>query len=168
MLEVGNFGWTADEADEASVASNSLAFRESRTHFGAWAVVSSPLVLGLDVTDDARVTAVWPILSNAEVIAVNQAWAGDPGRLLESADSYQIWAKALPRGAIAALVFNRGSSYATVSVPLASLGLPETVEARDLWTHAPSPASEVAGGNWTTTLSPHDSSFVRFAPKARV
>ena len=73
MLEVGNFGY------ERNGAANDQAFVESRTHFGAWCVVSSPLMLGLDVTDAARLDAVWPILSNAEAIAVNQAWAGHPG-----------------------------------------------------------------------------------------
>ena len=55
MLEVGNFP-------------GPNAFNESRSHFGAWAVVSAPLILGLNVTDKARLDAVWPILSNTEVI----------------------------------------------------------------------------------------------------
>jgi hypothetical protein len=37
-------------------------------------VVSSPLILGLNVTDKARLDSVWPILSNKEAIAVNKAW----------------------------------------------------------------------------------------------
>ena len=51
MLEVGNFV-------------GPTAFNESRSHFGAWAVVSAPLILGLNVSDKARLDAVWPILSN--------------------------------------------------------------------------------------------------------
>lgn len=58
MLEVGNF-------------QGPNAFNESRSHFGAWAVVSAPLILGLDVTDKSRLDAVWPILSNMEVIKKN-------------------------------------------------------------------------------------------------
>lgn len=37
-------------------------------------MVSSPLILGLNVTDKARLDSVWPILSNKEAIAVNKAW----------------------------------------------------------------------------------------------
>ena len=79
MLEVGNFGGdgtgdgtgggTGDGAAATAVA-------ESRTHFGAWCIVSIPLILGLDLTDSGRVDSVWDIISNREAIAVNQQWAG--------------------------------------------------------------------------------------------
>lgn len=50
---------------------------ESRSHFGAWCIVSSPLILGYDVTNDSVTKAVWPIISNREAIAVNQQWEGE-------------------------------------------------------------------------------------------
>jgi alpha-galactosidase len=62
MLEVGI------TVDGAPV----LNFTEARTHFGAWCIVSSPLILGLNMSDSANVAAFWPILSNEEAIAVNQ------------------------------------------------------------------------------------------------
>ena len=52
----------------------------SRAHFGAWCVVSAPLILGLDVTDHATLATIAPFLTNPEAIAVNQQWAGHPGR----------------------------------------------------------------------------------------
>lgn len=55
MLEVGNFPSGDDPAK---------AFLESRTHFGAWCIVSSPLVLGLDITNNTRLDSVWGIISN--------------------------------------------------------------------------------------------------------
>ena len=39
--------------------------------------MSSPLVLGLDLTNKSNLDAVWPIISNREMLAVNEAWAGD-------------------------------------------------------------------------------------------
>ena len=54
MLEVGNFR-------------SPLNITESRSHFSAWAVTSSPLILGFDVTDSAMVDELWPIISNPEV-----------------------------------------------------------------------------------------------------
>jgi hypothetical protein len=51
----------------------------NRAHFGAWCVVSAPLVLGLDLTDSSAVSAVIDIITNREAIAVNQAWSGHPG-----------------------------------------------------------------------------------------
>merc|ERR1712100_824880 len=55
---------------------------EARTHFSAWSIVSAPLVLGNDLTDKDTMDKIWPIISNREVIAVNEAWAGDSGTLV--------------------------------------------------------------------------------------
>ena len=54
----------------------------NRAHFGGWAVSSSPLVLGADLSDSALLSTIAPIITNTEAIAVNQAWAGHPGRLI--------------------------------------------------------------------------------------
>ena len=45
---------------------------EGRTHFAAWCIVSSPLVLGLDLTNKTNMDLFWPIISNKESIAVNE------------------------------------------------------------------------------------------------
>ena len=44
----------------------------NRAHFGAWCVVSAPLILGLDVSNDQLVEPIVDIITNAEAIAVNQ------------------------------------------------------------------------------------------------
>lgn len=70
---------------------NALSFHESRSHFGAWCVTSSPLVLGFNLTDTAAFEEVYPIISNKLAIEVNQAWAGHPGRLVkQSSDSLTV------------------------------------------------------------------------------
>ena len=56
MLEVGNLA----------------SFNEDRSHFGAWCIVSSPLILSFDLTNADTYTRVWPIISNKEAIQVNQ------------------------------------------------------------------------------------------------
>lgn len=110
MLQTGNF-------PNATQGGNARYFVESRAHFGAWCVVSSPLILGLDVRDEERVAGVWEILSNVEAIAINQAWAGHPGRLVrevvdvevDTEVDVQIWAKKVDEGGSqAVLVINRG------------------------------------------------------------
>ena len=50
----------------------------SRAHFGAWCVVSAPLILGLDLTDTVTLGSIVPFVTNPEAIAVNQQWAGHP------------------------------------------------------------------------------------------
>jgi hypothetical protein len=56
-----------------------MSFTEQRTHFGLWAILSSPLTLSLDLRNATIVDAAWPIISNVDAIAVNQAWEGYPG-----------------------------------------------------------------------------------------
>ena len=37
---------------------------EDRTHFGAWAIMSSPLILSFNMNDTDRMDRVWPIITN--------------------------------------------------------------------------------------------------------
>merc|ERR1711874_928542 len=98
-----------------------MAYMESRSHFGAWCIVSSPLILGLDVTDSSKLDAVWDIITNREAIEVNQLWAGQPGRLVDSSSSYQVWAKELPHGDVAILAINRGGSPVDISIAASAI-----------------------------------------------
>eukprot|EP00435_Cladocopium_sp_Y103_P012518 s197_g3.t1 len=82
MLEVGCQHGPGGAGDPG------LTFFEARSHFSAWAIVSSPLTLSLDVNNDTMMDAVWEIIANKEIIAVNQAWAGHSGSPFKQADSY--------------------------------------------------------------------------------
>jgi alpha-galactosidase len=99
---------------------------EWRTHWAMWAVTSSPLIIGFDLTNATLLRQVWPIVANEEVLAVSQTWAGHPGRLVANASeskvvdvvhgspgtqftterlpSWQAWAKPVGGGAVALLV----------------------------------------------------------------
>lgn len=64
-----------------------LSDAETRSHFGAWSIVSSPLTLSHDVNNDTIMDKIWPVIANPEVIAVNQAYAGHSGSPFKSADA---------------------------------------------------------------------------------
>ena len=65
MLEVGRVAAPAPGA----------FYTWNRAHFGAWCVVSAPLILGLELSD-AKLAPILDIIGNAEAIAVNQQYAG--------------------------------------------------------------------------------------------
>mmetsp|Transcript_44595 Transcript_44595/g.115949 ORF Transcript_44595/g.115949 Transcript_44595/m.115949 type:complete len:561 (-) Transcript_44595:442-2124(-) len=67
MLEVGNGGMSTDEY---------------RTHFGLWAIMKAPLLIGCDVTKMTADTKA--ILLNKEVIALNQDGLGVQGKRVVS------------------------------------------------------------------------------------
>eukprot|EP01065_Artemidia_motanka_P016279 TRINITY_DN1_c0_g1_i5.p2 TRINITY_DN1_c0_g1~~TRINITY_DN1_c0_g1_i5.p2 ORF type:complete len:436 (+),score=164.51 TRINITY_DN1_c0_g1_i5:64-1371(+) len=117
---------------------------EDRSHFGAWCVTSSPLVLGYDMMDETLTDRVWPIVSNKEAIAVNQVWAGHPGRMAkewdpsstETSDKMQLWTKPLSANSAAVFVINNDGSSHTATIDLAAdLGITGTVQVRDIWEH---------------------------------
>jgi hypothetical protein len=107
MLEVGNIGIYAQE----------------QAHFGAWCIVSAPLTLGFNLSDQSTMNRVWPIISNTEAIAVNQQWAGHPGMLVKSWDplppngSLYLWAVDCDSGDKGQYGFSYDSSTKTVHTP---------------------------------------------------
>lgn len=79
--------WAYPDMMEIGVPSPSgigegLNAAETRSHFGAWCIVSSPLILSHDILNDdiaMGASKVWEVISNKEAIRVNQAWAGHSG-----------------------------------------------------------------------------------------
>lgn len=56
---------------------------EDKAHFAAWAITSSPLILGHNVTDEDTNARVWHIVANKRAIRINQDWAGHPGKVVQ-------------------------------------------------------------------------------------
>ena len=115
-----------------------LDINESMAHFGAWAVVSSPLTLGHDLSNDAEYDAAWPVVSNRDAIMVNQVYAGDAGRLVaeseETLDNLLLFHGAgcecpypgsLPRWAVFAKRLDAGAkSAAAIAINFGNESLP--------------------------------------------
>ena len=67
----------------AAYASGISSFNDSRTQFGVHCIMSSPLILSFDLTDDSAMNKTWGAITNKEAIAVNQQWAGSAGALVK-------------------------------------------------------------------------------------
>ena len=167
-------GWAyADMLEVGNLAS----YEEDRLHFGAWCIISSPLMLSFDVTNKTLTDSVWPIITNTEVLEVSQTWAGHPGRLVKSYDpegvsgknrTLQIWGKLLGEHDQAALVLSSaaaGSSY-TVEVDLTEFGFAagDSVKVRDLY--AKKDIMTAKGSFQTEAVASHDSRMYRFTQVA--
>lgn len=90
MLEVGNGGMTKDEYI---------------THFSMWAMLAAPLMAGNDIRNMDDLTQ--EILTNADVIAVNQDVKGQQAIKFMDMGEHEIWAKPLDNGEIAVCFMNR-------------------------------------------------------------
>jgi len=64
-----------------------LTIEETRAHFGSWVIVSSPLTLSHDVNNATIQDAIWPLISNTEVLAVSQSYAGHSGSPFKAAQA---------------------------------------------------------------------------------
>jgi len=118
MLEVGNGGMTDTEY---------------RSHFSLWAILAAPLIAGNDLRD--MKPAIQEILTNKEVIVVNQDALGREGRPVHKDGDLEVWAKQLKNGNRAVLLFNRGTSEQNVTVAWEDIWYPDHLSAavRDLW-----------------------------------
>jgi len=164
MVGVESNPWAPTVGAAASVI-------EWRSHFGAWAIVSSPLILSFDLTNSTTMSAVWPFITNLEAIGINQAWAGHPGRRLTANASMQVWTKPVGPTRFAVLAINmeaavpgRGSPVA-ITIDLAAvspkLAAGSKVTVRDVWQHTD--LSTISSHLYTTeSLQPHDSAFLLF------
>jgi alpha-galactosidase len=118
MLEVGNSG---------------MSLTEYRAHFSMWCLLAAPLMAGNDIrsmTADIR-----DILTNKEVIAIDQDPLGREGHRVKRADGLEVWAKQLADGGRAVALLNRTAAEAKVTASWTDIGYPEHVAAkvRDLW-----------------------------------
>jgi len=122
-----------NDADMLWVGHAGLSEAESRAHFSVWAIMASPLLAGNDLSKMSDATAA--LLTNTEVIALNQDALGLQGDLLDQQGNVQVFAKPLSScGARGVVLLNRGDSAADASVNWQSLGLlPGAASVRDLW-----------------------------------
>ena len=64
-----------------------LTFEEEKTLFATWAILSSPLILSFQITNDTEVERLWPVIANERALSINEQWAGEAGRLLKQAST---------------------------------------------------------------------------------
>ena len=125
MLVVGMVGWGP------ALHPTRLTPNEQYTHISLWCLLSSPLLIGCDMTqlDDFTLS----LLTNDEVLDVSQDPLGkQAGRVSKDGD-LEVWAKELEDGSVAVGLFNRGRWKSEVTARWADLGIEGEHVVRDLW-----------------------------------
>ena len=116
MLEVGNGGMTTDEY---------------RTHMSLWAILAAPLLAGNDLTTMTPDTIA--LLTNKEVIAIDQDPLGRQGDRVSVEGPIEIWARPLADGSKAVGLFNRHHGPMQMKVDFRQVGFSGSVKVRDIW-----------------------------------
>jgi alpha-galactosidase len=112
-------------------APSPLTPNEQYTHVSLWCLVAAPLIFSGDMTRLDEFTL--SLLTNDEVIEVDQDTLGKPGNRVSKSEDLEVWAKPMADGSRAVGLFNRGEFPATVTAKWSDLGLAGTQTVRDLW-----------------------------------
>jgi alpha-galactosidase len=147
MLEVGNGGMTTTEYE---------------SHFSLWAMLAAPLIAGNDLSKmDADTLR---ILTNKDVIAVDQDPLGKQGSRKQKEGDLEIWVRPLQGGEFAAVLFNRGKTPTDMKLKWDRLGLPEDRKAdvKDLWSKK---VTKGVSGSYAGKVAPHGVIMVRVTPQ---
>lgn len=125
MLVVGTLGWGSNPRP------CNLTKNEQITHITLWSLISAPMLLGCDLSQFDQFTS--DLMSNDEVIAVNQDPLGKPAGRCVKDGSIEIWARPLSDGTMAVGIFNRGYRMVNATAKWSDLGLAGAQPVRDLW-----------------------------------
>jgi alpha-galactosidase len=135
---------------------------EDRAHFSMWAIMAAPLLAGNDIRSMSATTKA--ILTNAEVIAVDQDALGVQGKIVASpGTNLQVWSKKLTgSNTVAVVLLNRGGSAASISVQWSSIGIPAgAATVRDLWNH--SELGSFTGTYTASSVPSHGAAMLKIA-----
>jgi alpha-galactosidase len=127
-----------------------------------WCLMAAPLMAGNDIrsmSDEIR-----EILTNKEVIAIDQDPLGVQGRRVKKDGDLEVWSKQLNDGSRAVALLNRGPSEAEIGFHWTDIGYPEHLSAslRDLWLHKDLGS---ASGSFSAKVASHGVVMVTVKPR---
>ena len=139
------------------IGTGALTPTEERAQLSLWSMLAAPLIAGGDLSTASRATL--SVLTNREVIAVDQDPAGKQGTRVVHGANYQVWLRTLSDGSHALLLLNSGSRAATLRTDIPSLGLPfrSSYLVHELWRHR----SYQTTGRVSARVQPHDVLMVK-------
>jgi alpha-galactosidase len=145
MLEVGNQG---------------LSLAESRAHFSLWCILAAPLMAGNDVRKMSN--EIRDILTNEEVIAIDQDPLGKQGYQFVTHPGKEIWVKELSDGNWAVCFLNSGDRPMQMKVNWSNFWfLKGTYKIRDLWQKKD---LGTTNKDFVGNIAPHDVLLFKLSP----
>ena len=165
---------------------NGMSVSEDRAHFTLWCMMAAPLILGNDITNMTPETLA--IITNREMIAVDQDPLGIQGLRLKKDGDLQYWFKPLSDGDWAFCILNTGDAAVTVTVDWTALEVDDELSGRatsfgsvnysvrDIWNPAAKTFTTLAKGkgkqrgkmvpvNAQVVVGSHDVAAFRLTPK---
>jgi alpha-galactosidase len=149
-----------NDPDMLEIGNGAMTDTEYRTHMSLWAMLAAPLLAGNDLRTMSPATL--EILTNRDVIAVNQDPDGRQGTQAWVQGEQEIWTRPLAGGARAVAAFNRGAAPAPIAIRWADLKIdPRNAVVRDLWARS---NVNVTGPEHAVTVPAHGVVMLRVGP----
>ena len=125
MLVVGQVGWGSQ------LHQTKLTVDEQYTHISLWAMLSAPMLLGCDLSelDDFTIS----LLTNDEVLDVNQDMLGKQAKPIIKKEGIQVWVKVLEDGSKAVGLFNLSNKAQIIDIKWSDINMDEKLKVRDIW-----------------------------------
>lgn len=140
---------------------------EEEVHFGMWCIMSSPLLIGCDLTTIPE--ASLKLLKNKELIALNQDPLGLQAYVVQHENEGYVLVKDIERkrGNVRAVaLYNPSDTICNFTVPMNILELGGKVKVRDLMKQQDLP--EIKGGVLNRELPPHSVLILRMESEKRL
>ena len=142
-----------------------LTPHEQLTHITLWCMLAAPLLLGCDLEKLDKFTT--DLMTNTEVLAVNQDELGVQAQRVDRQGIAEVWARPLWDGTAAVAIFNLGPLSQAVTIPSWEMLNPVVrrgeqsmrgkQQIRDLWKRR----SLGVGRAFTATVSPHSAMMLK-------
>jgi alpha-galactosidase len=139
-----------NDPDMLEIGNGHMSDIECMTHMSLWSILAAPLLAGNDLRSMSP--AILEILTNREVVAVDQDKDGKQGTRVWKSGDQEIWTRPLSGGALAVGLFNRASEAAKMSVHWSDIGISGTAKLRNLWLHQDIPWQ---GPEYSATVPGH-------------
>jgi alpha-galactosidase len=159
-LEVNSGTGAWNDPGILEVGSGGMSIDEYRTHFTMWCMLAAPLMAGNDLRNMEK--PIIEILTNADVIAVDQDKMGKQGYKIVDQGDYEVWTKDLEKGDAAYCFLNRSQTAMPLTIDWKKLGVLGYYKLKDLW------AGKNAGTTqsvYQATLPPHSVILLRLTKK---
>jgi alpha-galactosidase len=133
-----------------------------QTQFSMWAMLAAPLMISDNMVTMTKTSLA--IVSNKQVIAVDQDPAGVQGTLVSGSGNAEVWKKPLINHSWAVALLNRGSPALQIATTAAALGLPaaHTYDVTNLWTNQHS----TSNGSFVAQVPTDSTLLLRITPAA--
>lgn len=167
--KAGPGGWNDPDmlvvglGNKGNIKGGGCTVAEYQTQMSLWSVLAAPLMIGCDIRNmDAETRR---ILTNPEVIAIDQDSLGKQGNRVARAAATDVWQKPLADGGIAVAMLNRSDRPDEITAQWQDLKLKSgtLLTARDLWAHK---ELGTFAGRISLTVGPHATVLLKLSPPA--